>query len=330
MNFPGFAGNSDLKQYLSEQERKARLFHAYVLAGPPGSGKHTLAKILAAALVCSGGGTRPCGRCENCRKTFGGIHPDVIWCGWGEALLVEQTRAIRGDAFIRPNEAARKVYILEHAQEMSGRAQDVLLKLLEEGPDYASFLLLADNPAALLQTVRSRCEVLTLSPVGSREAEKALRARFPKAGRGELAAAAAACGGILGEAVKLLSGQGGREQPAQIRAQAFLQRLAGRRELALMEFAAGLEKCSREEFLAFLEAAVSLLRENLLRTAGFLPEKGPGEAGGLLSRRELMETISFLGVLRERCQGNVGIGHLSGLLSAGLWEAVFEAKEELI
>ena len=81
-----------------------------------------------------------------------------------------QIRALRADAYIRPNEAGRKVYLLERAHTMNPSAQNAMLKLLEEGPPYAAFLLLTENAAALLPTVRSRCETLTLSPVPLPEA----------------------------------------------------------------------------------------------------------------------------------------------------------------
>lgn len=328
MNFPEFAGNFALKQHLSGQVGQGRLFHAYILAGPPGSGKHTLARILAAAMVCDGGGIRPCGHCANCRKTFEGIHPDVIWAGRDETLLVAKTRALKGDAYIRPNEAERKVYIFENAQEMSDQAQDVLLKLLEEGPSYAAFLLLADNPAALLPTVRSRCELLTLLPVPPGEAEKALKSRFPDKPYEDVRAAAASCGGILGKAVSRLTGGERQEDAARTRARQLISCLSGRRELLLMEFAAGLDKCGRDEFSGFLDEAVSLLRDQLLLKTGFSRGGEPYE-GDTLNERELMGTIWVLKSLREQCDMNVGVGHLAGLLTAGLWETVFEAKEEL-
>ena len=74
---------------------------------------------------------------------------------------MDQIRALRADAYIRPNEGERKVYLLREADEMNPSAQNAMLKLLEEGPSYAAFLLLADNPQKLLQTVRSRCEELS-------------------------------------------------------------------------------------------------------------------------------------------------------------------------
>ena len=144
-----------------------RLSHAYIISGPEGSGKEQLAGLLASAYVCSGPGEKPCMACANCRKTRGNIHPDVrrITVPEGKrGIAVDQIRQLRSDAYIRPNEAGRKVFLIEDAQTMNDSAQNALLKVLEDGPAYLAFLLLSENPQQLLETIRSRCEVLSLAP----------------------------------------------------------------------------------------------------------------------------------------------------------------------
>lgn len=143
-----------------------RLSHAYLLTGPAGSGKHELARTLAAALVCTGA-ERPCGACPHCKKVLAGIHPDVTTLSPADGkkeIVVEQVRRIRGDAYVRPNEAARKVYLIDPASALNPSAQNALLKVLEEGPPYVAFLLLSESAGSLLPTVRSRCEQLSLRP----------------------------------------------------------------------------------------------------------------------------------------------------------------------
>ena len=144
MRLDALAGNAALKEQLSAQEKGRGLSHAYLISGPAGSGKRTLARLLAAAMVCTGAGEKPCGGCAACRKVFGGIHPDVIQVGAdGKDISVGQAREARSDAYIRPNEGERKVYLFHNAQDMTPAAQNALLKLLEEGPAYSAFLLLA-------------------------------------------------------------------------------------------------------------------------------------------------------------------------------------------
>ena len=158
-------GNHALKELLKPRLAQGKLGHAYIVAGAEGSGKHTLAAILAQAMVCAGTGAKPCGSCPDCKKALAGIHPDIITIlpePDKTAISVDQIRRMRADAYIRPNEAARKVYILEFCDRLRGEAQNAMLKLLEEGPAYAAFLLLAENQGNLLVTVRSRCETLAL------------------------------------------------------------------------------------------------------------------------------------------------------------------------
>lgn len=149
-----------------------RLSHAYILSAPSREECLDAARTLAAAAVCSGGaGTVPCGKCRDCRKALTGIHPDVISLrrlldDKGHAkkeIIVDQIRAISADSYILPNEAARKVYILEEADYMNSQAQNAALKLLEEPPAGVMFILCVENVQLLLPTVRSRCAELIIA-----------------------------------------------------------------------------------------------------------------------------------------------------------------------
>lgn len=167
MNLSALGGNQRIKEQLSQQERGRGLSHAYILSGPAGSGRHTLARHLTAAMLCTGQGEKPCGTCGPCLKVMKEIHPDVARITGpeeGKPITVDQIRTLRSDAYVRPNEGKRKVYLLENSDQMNASAQNAMLKLLEDGPPYAAFLLLAGNAGGLLQTVRSRCEVLALMP----------------------------------------------------------------------------------------------------------------------------------------------------------------------
>lgn len=127
------------------------------------------ARELARQAVCTSEGKRPCGVCRDCRKVIRNIHPDVITVGLPlddkgkpkKEIVVEQVRALISDAYIMPNEAERKVYIIENADHMNLNAQNAALKLLEEPPAGAVLLLCAVNVPALLPTVRSRCTLVS-------------------------------------------------------------------------------------------------------------------------------------------------------------------------
>ena len=326
MELSRLVGNLPLKRQLSLETARRGLSHAYIISGPAGSGKRTLAGLLSAALVCTGGGEIPCLCCSGCKKALGNIHPDVIHAGGeGDELNVARVRAIRNDAYIKPNEAPRKVYVLEGAQNMNDPSQNALLKLLEEGPAYTAFLLLTDNAAALLSTVRSRCEVLTLAPVTVQEAESYLATRYPDRSPAEIANAAARCEGILGRAVDQLEGRAA-DGKALEGAATLLERLCTKDELAILDFCAGLErdKWDRDSLSALLDEFLLLVRDCLVCAAGALQESDPrrralAEQGAkALSPRVLTGVAALTEQLRTACGFYVGPGHIAGWLGAGL------------
>ena len=324
MEFSQLAGNAALKEQLSAQEKGRGLSHAYLISGPAGSGKRTLARLLAAAMVCTGQGEKPCMVCPACKKAMGGIHPDIIQVGEdGKDLTVGQARQARSDAYIRPNEGARKVYIFHNAQNMNPPAQNALLKLLEEGPAYAAFLLLTENPGAVLTTIRSRCEGLTLTPVSQTEADSWLARRFPALPRERRQAAARACGGLLGQAVELLEG-GQEDDPLWKGAVELLELLSRRDELETAVWCAGLEKWDREELARMLGRATALLRDALALqrggqalTQGQAQVRAAEKAAGL-DGKELLRLVSLLEKLRRDADFYVSSGILAGALAAGV------------
>lgn len=148
------------------QRAAARPVHAYLLAGPGGSGIAEAARCFAAALVCEspgGPGVSPeipgCGECGSCRRVLRGTHPDVIEVEpAGTFIVVDQIEDVVREAFTSPFEAARKVIILSEADRMNETAANKLLKTLEEPGDRTHLVLLTDSPDDLLPTVRSRVQ----------------------------------------------------------------------------------------------------------------------------------------------------------------------------
>ena len=151
-----------------EVTNAGRLAHAIILSSPAAEEGLRMARVLAAAAVCAQGGAQGCGQCRDCRKVQAGIHPDVITVRrltddkgkQKREIGVDQIRQMAADAAVLPNEARRKVYIVEEADSMNLSAQNAALKLLEEPPAGAMFLLCTANPQRLLPTVRSRCAEL--------------------------------------------------------------------------------------------------------------------------------------------------------------------------
>lgn len=313
MRFDGFLGNGRIKARLSSAAARGALPQFILIAGPRGSGKKTLARILAAAMECTGPGERPCGVCPACRKVFSGIHPDVITVTDGRKYYAVGTvRTACAEVYLRPNEGARKVYIFPQAFDPTRHeAQNALLKITEEPPAYGAFLILTENAGRMLATVRSRATVLTLSPLSEPELTRELRRRFPDRSGEDLAAAARASGGWLGQAAEALeSGEGG-EQTAR-----FAAAFAARDALALLELTCSMERLRRNQLQPILLEWVELLAGALEAGAG---APAPSDAARAIARgrtgQDILRAVAALRKAIDYTSLNVGTAHICGALS---------------
>lgn len=325
MRLRELVGNESLKRSVALMERPP---HAVILSGAPGSGRHTLAMLLAQAHVCTASEGVPCGVCQDCRLTAKGIHPDVqgLERFVGEAerdkdVKVGTVREIRADAQIAPNQARRKVYVID--RPMNPNAQNAMLKLLEEGPPYAAFLLLTENSESLLETVRSRCTLLRMAPVSAEEALPWLKKRFPDREEAALRMAAERSGGVLGAAAALLERQ--QSEAGSAAAQQWLRALCQGSELALMECAAAvqLKKPSREETEALWQSLGQSVRAALLVQERLEQgERAERELAARLNRVQLLECWNLLEEVRNMGTFNVAPAHSAGWLAVKLADTI--------
>jgi len=238
MPFSDFLGNPETLHGLREMLARKRFPHAVILSGAHGSGKYTLALMLARALNCleqpvTDGLPDFCGRCVNCNhiaqaedldarfaeaveardalrdadkketRILVQTHPDVLVIPPDPPQMmikVDQVRHVIGNIYFRPAEARERVYIFTDSAFMK-EAANSLLKVLEEPPEFATIFLLADNPGELLPTIRSRSVTFALGAAGTEEIESLLAKRRPDWNPREQALVARLSEGAIGRAL---------------------------------------------------------------------------------------------------------------------------------
>ena len=217
--FEKIVGNHALKDRLTRDIESNSLSHAYIIEGPHGSGRHTIALTAVAAIACQQRGSLgsvPCGKCANCRKILSGQSPDVSLISLEEdkaSIGIEAIRSIKEGLYVAPNDIDVKVYIIDDADKLTAQAQNAFLLSLEEPPSYVLFFLICENSSLLLETVRSRAPTLRTEKVSCREVENYLlsndnRAReLKEQAPDEFNTIIHISDGCIGYALELLSGR---------------------------------------------------------------------------------------------------------------------------
>ena len=159
MYFDNIIGQDFAKKYLRNSIKNDKINHAYMFEGIDGIGKKTLTKELAKILLDM----------ENVENSpdYINIFPD------GNSIKISQIRKLQTDIIVRPHKDY-KIYIINYAEKMTIEAQNALLKTLEEPPEYAIIILITNNKESLLDTIKSRCEIIKFLPIGTRDLENYL------------------------------------------------------------------------------------------------------------------------------------------------------------
>lgn len=213
----GIVGHEWAVRFLRRAVESGGVSHAYLFTGPPGVGKMTLARALAAALLCQGEGEPPCGVCRACRLVTSGNHPDLHVVESeraGASLKIDQVRELQHQLALTPVEARWRIAILRRFEEATTSAANALLKTLEEPPPYVVLAVLARDADCLLPTIVSRCQQVPLRPLPVAVVQQALIERWgAEPEQAELLAHLS--GGRLGWAVRTLTDRAALQRRAQ-------------------------------------------------------------------------------------------------------------------
>ncbi len=200
-------GCDEVKAFFSGLISGGIFSHAYLIEGPEGSGKKSLAKYIAASLACGGN----CNDCNICHRIAEGHCPDIKFISRSEGqknISVDAVRDMIDDTSLTPLELDFKMYVIDGAERLSAQAQNSLLKIIEEPPKNVYILLLCESSAQILVTVRSRVQRVPMQLLSRAETEEYLKQHCERsllADDGKLDFAVRLSGGSVGKAVKLLS-----------------------------------------------------------------------------------------------------------------------------
>jgi len=197
-----FISLGDRQKTLIDSVRAGTLPHAVLLLGVAGTGKRSLARLLACALLCTGEGAKPCLACRSCKRVMASTHADLLMpdcTDTDRVIKVDQLRSIIRSLSMHSSEGGRRVVLLENAHRMNLQSQNALLKSLEEPDSDTTFLLTASAEAQLLPTVRSRCRVVRIPPWEDARIEKELLSRGCSPDKAK--ELALLCSGSLGDAL---------------------------------------------------------------------------------------------------------------------------------
>jgi DNA polymerase III subunit delta' len=261
MPFSSLVGNERVKRLLQRAVAEDRIRQGLIFAGMRGVGKHQFALALAQALNCR----RPvngdaCGICDQCIKIAAREHIDVeTIVADGQVIKIAQMREMTEKANYRPYDGRRRVYILDDAERLNLNAANSILKILEEPPPTTLLILLTAKPYALLQTIRSRCQMVSFAPLATSELEAFLNEHYKRPAKENQLLARLARGSI-GQALEIDLGIY-REQRTMM-VDLIEAVLIARDTMKLMQAAEHLaKKLEREEFERHLDALLVLLAD---------------------------------------------------------------------
>ncbi len=164
--FDGVIGNQNIQNKLINSVKENKVSHSYMFVGIDGIGKKIIAKQFAKKILCTSNIQEKCDECKSCIEFDSDNHPDFLYIEPdGNSIKIEQIRYLQKKIQEKPIISNKKVYIINDANKMTIEAQNCLLKTLEEPPEYSTIILIGNNESAFLNTIKSRCMIITFRPI---------------------------------------------------------------------------------------------------------------------------------------------------------------------
>jgi DNA polymerase-3 subunit gamma/tau len=163
--FEDVVGQEYVVKSIRNSVHSNKISHAYLFCGPRGTGKTTMARLLAKAVNCQDPEHAPCQKCDDCVAADNGTHPDIIEMNAANTRGIDDIRSLINSAMLAPMQGRYKVYIIDEAHQLSGDAASALLKILEEPPAHDIFVLATTDPQKMFPTIISRCQRYDFSKV---------------------------------------------------------------------------------------------------------------------------------------------------------------------
>lgn len=309
-----FCGNRETLDALAEMIAARRMPHAFIVEGADGLGKSAFARLIARGAMCTCASPLS-EKCPHCRKMRDGVHPDFsVLTGSGKtnAISIDAVREMRAAARIAPNEADKRVFVLEDCDNMQPAAQNAFLKIFEEAPPHVIFIVTCRSAAQLLTTIRSRGRIITLYPPSPAEGAAFLCRQRPDLSPQEAEAVCEACDGNLGLAMRRLGGDGSDSDSAKADALAagILEAMGGSElTLAVRCAAIGRDRLLADAVCRQLKDA---LRQALMVSVGAadtltVPSPEVLRLGGIMSPEALTACMEEINTLSDWLRINISM-----------------------
>ena len=336
MLFSEVTGHKKIKDVLIQAVKSGHVGHAYIFEGPSGVGKLDLAKAFAMSLLCTAAENGcACGACKDCSQCLSGNHPDVqivtnqLYDSSKKStdILVDTVRNMKREIYIKPYSAERKVYIVPKADTMNVFAQNSLLKVLEEPPEYCTIILLAENSNMFLPTILSRAPIIKFFPLSETEVVEYLEKAHPDVPEESVKTAARLSGGSIRRAVEVIE----NADVEELRSKVFdyVGALVGRRRKSIYYLALFMKQ-NKDEAELIMNVFQEMFRDLMLvKTTGSCV--GITNADKKIQIEKLAASISgktpgrLLEILfkySDYISKNISFAQISQCIGLELWEAI--------